>query len=76
MKTRNMPRVQIAFAREVKLLSSMIEEMGNSFSENSDDLLVLIAEILQMWLWQKQLTRLRNLESISMRYMLVRGLST
>ena len=31
----------VTFAREVKLLSSMIEEMGNSFSENRNDLHVL-----------------------------------
>ena len=32
---------QIAFARDVELLISTIEEMGNPFSENSNDLLVL-----------------------------------
>ncbi len=32
---------QMAFARDVKSLSGIIEEMGNPFSENSSDLLVL-----------------------------------
>ena len=33
--------VQIAFAKDVKSLTKTIEQMGNPFIENSDDLLVL-----------------------------------
>ena len=33
--------VQTAFARDVKALSEAIDEMGNPFSEESSDLLVL-----------------------------------
>lgn len=33
--------VQIAFQRDVKSLTAVIEEMGNPFTENSDDLLAL-----------------------------------
>ena len=33
--------MQMAFARDVKALSEAIDEMGNPFSEESSDLLVL-----------------------------------
>ena len=37
----NRRHVQIAFAKDVKSLTKTIEQMGNPFIENSDDLLVL-----------------------------------
>ena len=58
--------VEVSFAQDVQSLSDVIEQMGNPFTENSSDLIILDTRDIADQLSLNVCARLRNSEQIGM----------